>query len=87
MADVLSLTSMAQSFGLPLWAFYLVLFWSLFWKATAMWKAGRLNKPVWFIILLLVNTFGILEILYIFLFSRIKMDEKSVKPKSTRKKK
>lgn len=44
--------------------------WSAFWAALALWKAARNNSKIWFIILLLVHTLGILDILYIFVFSK-----------------
>ena len=46
--------------------------WSSIWKGIALWKAARNNSLVWFIVLLLVNTLGILEIIYIFGFSKQK---------------
>jgi len=46
--------------------------WTLPWKGFALWKSARLGQKWWFIILLLVNTIGILEILYIFIFSKKK---------------
>jgi hypothetical protein len=64
------LNSLAEATSLPLWAvFGLVLaltFWSLAWKGIALWKAARLSQKIWFIALLVVNTIGILEIIYIF---------------------
>jgi len=48
----------------------IVALWSAPWKGIALWKASRNNDLVWFIILFLVNTVGILEILYIFIFSK-----------------
>jgi len=39
--------------------------WSLFWKGLALWKAGTRKEKPWFIILFLVNTVGILEIIYL----------------------
>jgi len=47
-----------------------VLVWSYVWKGLALWRAGRRGDKVWFIVLLILNTAGILEILYIFYFSR-----------------
>lgn len=47
-----------------------LMIWSFVWKGWALWKAAKNNSQVWFIILLIVNTLGILEILYIFLFSK-----------------
>jgi methionyl-tRNA synthetase len=44
--------------------------WSLFWKGWALWRAAKNDSKVWFIVLLLVNTLGILDILYIFFFSK-----------------
>ena len=44
--------------------------WSIVWKGLALWKAARRGENVWFIVLLIVNTVGILEILYVFVFSR-----------------
>ena len=54
----------------------IVLIWSLIWKGFALWKAGRLNQPIWFVLILIIHTMGILEILYIFLFSKIKLESK-----------
>lgn len=73
MADPLSITSISGQLGLPLWLVVIVVIWSLVWKALALWKSARLGSRIWFIIILLVNTLGILEILYIFLFSKIKL--------------
>lgn len=44
--------------------------WSLVWKGIALWKAARNSAKIWFIALLIINTVGILEILYIFVFSK-----------------
>jgi len=76
--------------GIPIWAIILAIAWTLTWKGIALWKSARKNSPVWFVILLLVNTLGILEILYIFLFSEMQIDsakEKNRSPKREKKKK
>ena len=58
---------------LVLWlAISVGLVWSMAWKGVALWRAGRNGHLVWFIILFIVNTLGILEIIYIFAFSRKK---------------
>jgi len=44
--------------------------WSMFWMGIALWKAARNGSKVWFVILLLVHTLGILDIIYIFLVSK-----------------
>ncbi|MFQ6122316.1 MAG: DUF5652 family protein [Dehalococcoidales bacterium] len=48
----------------------LVVVWSMAWKGIALWRAGRNGHLVWFIVLFIVNTMGILPIIYIFAFSR-----------------
>ncbi|MCX6705313.1 MAG: DUF5652 family protein [Candidatus Woesebacteria bacterium] len=44
--------------------------WSVFWMGWALWRAAKADSKVWFIILLLVHTMGILDIIYIFLISK-----------------
>lgn len=44
--------------------------WELIWKGFALWRAGRNNQPVWFVVLLIVNSFGLLEIIYLLAFQR-----------------
>lgn len=48
----------------------ILVLWSLFWKGRALWKSSRNNQKYWFVVLLFVNTMGILEIAYIYFFSR-----------------
>lgn len=56
--------------------------WSLVWKGLALWKSARKTHLVWFIVLLVVNTVGILEILYIYIFSEMRKGKtKAPKPK------
>ena len=44
--------------------------WSIVWKGIALWKAARNGSKVWYVFLLILNTAGILEIIYIFGFSK-----------------
>lgn len=44
--------------------------WSLPWKGVALWKAAEKKSKGWFISLLLINTVGFLDALYIFYFSK-----------------
>ena len=50
--------------------FSLAIVWSVVWKGMALWKSARQGDKIWFVILLFVNTLGILEILYIYVFSK-----------------
>jgi hypothetical protein len=44
--------------------------WTMVWKGVALWKAGSNRQLEWFIVMFIINTAGILEIIYIFAFSR-----------------
>ena len=66
------LSEVAVQLGISIWVLMLLLTWSYVWKLLALWKSARKNSPVWFILLAIVNTMGILEILYIFVFSEMK---------------
>lgn len=61
-----------QSLPIYAWIFLPLLIWTLVWKGLALWKAARKNHSIWFIVLLALNTLGILEILYIYVFSEPK---------------
>lgn len=50
----------------------LALAWSLVWKGMALWRAAKNDSKPWFIVLLVVNTLGILEILYLYVFGKEK---------------
>jgi len=48
----------------------LILAWTIPWKGVALWKAAKNGHKKWFVVLLLLNTLAILEIIYIFYFSK-----------------
>ena len=50
----------------------LITIWTLPWKGVALWKAATKIDKWWFIALLIINTLAVLEILYIFIFSKRK---------------
>ncbi len=50
------------------WLIFLFLtVWSLVWKGLALWRSAGRKDLIWFIIILIANTVGILEIIYLFL--------------------
>jgi len=51
--------------------FALLLIWSLVWKGLALWEAAKREDKAWFVILYVVNTLGILEIIYLFAVVKI----------------
>jgi methionyl-tRNA synthetase len=82
---------LADSIGVSIPILFVILIWSLVWKAIALWKSARNTHLVWFILFLLVHTVGILEILYLFVFSKMRFDGKpkkqTLKIKKSHKKK
>jgi len=50
--------------------FSALLVWTLYWKGMALWKSARWNHQKWFIAMLILNTLGILEILYLYVFAK-----------------
>ena len=44
--------------------------WELTWKGLALWKAGQNKQRNWFIAILIINTIGILPIIYLKFFQR-----------------
>ena len=67
------------SAGAVLFLVMILSVWTLIWKGLALWKSSKKNSIPWFVILLVVNTIGILEILYIFVFSKISFKGKKLK--------
>lgn len=49
---------------------YFLIVWSFIWKGIALWHSARNKQLAWYIVLLLVNTVGILEIIYIIFFKK-----------------
>ena len=53
------------------WALTLItILWVLPWKVFSLWTASKNNHKIWFVILVIVNTFGILEIIYVFVVAK-----------------
>ncbi|MFZ3020471.1 MAG: DUF5652 family protein [Minisyncoccia bacterium] len=73
--DISSIQAFADSHPA---AVILILIWSLAWKALALWKSARIGHRSWFVALLLINLFGIPEIIYIyFVASRFKVESET----------
>lgn len=54
----------------PKFLVILVILWSVFWKGISLWRSARNNQKYWFIALFLLNTVGILEIVYLAFFQK-----------------
>lgn len=52
-----------------------IVLWTIPWKGVALWRAARNNQKAWFVAMLILNTIAVLEIIYIFFFSKKKEGE------------
>jgi len=52
--------------------FIVLAIWELIWKGIALWKCGRYNQLPWFVVILIVNSMGILPIIYLLFFQKKK---------------
>jgi hypothetical protein len=60
--------------------FWVALLWQLPWKAVALWRAARNHQMGWYIVMFIVSTMAILEIIYLFKFSKPKPQPTAVAP-------
>lgn len=59
------------------WWVWPLLIWAIVWKGFALWRAAKNDSVGWFVALMILNTLGILEILYIYVFSKLGKNEKA----------
>ncbi|MDD2553355.1 MAG: DUF5652 family protein [Desulfotomaculaceae bacterium] len=66
----MDITTVVQYFQGNPWLLAAVITWGVLWKGIALWYAARNSQLAWYIILVIVNTLGILEIIYLLFFRR-----------------
>jgi len=71
---------------LPVWLCVIALTWLMVWKGMALWASAKGKQMVWFIVLFVVNTLGILEIVYLCFFQPNPWVKGKGKAKKARKK-
>ncbi|MGI6712614.1 MAG: DUF5652 family protein [Bacillota bacterium] len=49
---------------------YILITWAVIWKGIALWHAARNRQLSWYIVLLIINTAGILEIIFLLFFKK-----------------
>lgn len=67
-----------DSLQLPDWAIVpliILAVWTLFWKGLALWHSAKKNDTTWFVVLFLVNSAGILEIIYLFGVAKLRFSQ------------
>ena len=48
----------------------IIIIWTIFWKGVGLWQAAERGHKWWFFFILVLNTLGILEIIYIYFVAR-----------------
>ncbi|MDR5698951.1 DUF5652 family protein [Agromyces aerolatus] len=48
--------------------------WNVAWKGASLWRAARNDSKPWFVTLLVTNTLGVLDAVYLFGFGRRRGD-------------
>ncbi len=61
---------MNEMFLMSQYVLLAILFWTLPWKAWALWLSARRGDFWWFFAILILNTLAILDIIYIFLIAK-----------------
>lgn len=56
----------------------LALIWMMVWKGFALWRSAERGEKIWFMAILIMNTLGLLEIIYLFFIAKPKQSENSV---------
>ena len=68
----------------------ILIVWALIWKGLALWYSARNRQKIWFVVVLILNTMGILPIIYLLFFRRKRIPgvvkQKNVAKKTNRKK-
>ena len=59
-------------FGFAMFGFFMLALavWSIYWKYHAIWYAVKHDDKWWFLAFLVINTFGILEIIYLYVITK-----------------
>jgi hypothetical protein len=54
----------------PSLIFAVLIIWSIFWKGISLWKSSRNNQKYWYVALLILNTLGIADLIYLAFFQK-----------------
>jgi len=63
---------MEQFIQINPWMILVAIVWILPWKGYALWTASREGHKKWFLIIFILNTFAILDIIYLFYVAKKK---------------
>ncbi len=61
--------------GVSSFWFFAFILWIIVWKGLALWHAAQREQKWWFMALLVINTAGLLEIVYLIFFAKKKLKD------------
>ncbi len=64
------LDTLAEQLNISPEILVILIIWTFIWKGLALWKSSKLDQPIWFALMLVINTVGMLEIIYLILYSK-----------------
>lgn len=50
----------------------ILVLWTIPWKALALWRSARHGQKWWFIVFMIINTVGLLEIFYLLILPKLR---------------
>ncbi len=87
---VMGASAISGMTGIAILGLLVISIWSLIWKGFALWHSAKNKQKGWFIAVLILNTMGLLPIIYLLWF-KPKCEECTVKiepvKKTTKKRK
>ncbi len=54
------------------WVLIIAAIWTLPWKGYALWTSAKKGHKKWFLVLIILNTFGLFDIFYVFYIAKKK---------------
>jgi len=65
--------------SIPLWGIVVIMVWTAIWKGIGLWRAGGHKQLAWFVVMFVLNTAGILPIVYLVWFQKPSKPSRPVK--------
>jgi methionyl-tRNA synthetase len=71
--------------ALAMTLFVILIIWSAIWKGIALWNAGKNRQLAWFVVMFILNTAGILPIIYLLFFKKKERKIVRIAPKPVKR--
>jgi len=70
---------MSPDLAVPPFILIVLYIWSLIAKGIALWRASKAEQRNWFVALLVLNTLGVVELIYLFKFAKKPLTIKEIR--------